>query len=57
MNPEDRLARALRAQAVGGRPVNPAPPRRAALSGGVILVIALALGLLCGAVAGLVTVL
>jgi hypothetical protein len=65
-DPERLLSQALRAQAAGV-PVNgpappvpppaPAPPERSSLSAGWLLLIALVLGLLAGAVAGLVTVL
>lgn len=57
---EDLLAQALRAQAAGapGRgPAHPGGPRRAALPAGWVLLIALVLGLLAGAAAGLITVL
>lgn len=58
---EDLLSQALRAQAAGlpGGPPRPAAarPARLRLPAGWLLLIALVLGLLAGAAAGLVTVL
>jgi hypothetical protein len=63
-DPERLLSQALRAQAAGvpvSRPQPPPPPAapadRSSLPAGWLLLIALVLGLLAGAVAGLVTVL
>jgi len=63
-DPERLLSQALRAHAAGMPVSRPLPPPRAAaapdrwsLPAGWVLLIALVLGLLAGAVAGLVTVL
>ncbi len=56
---EDLLSQALRAQAAGmpARGQRPPPAQRSLLPAGWVLLIALVLGLLAGAAAGLVTVL
>ena len=61
MDSEQLLSQALRAQAAGmparGHRPPPQPPQRTQLTAGWVLLIALVLGLLAGAAAGLVTVL
>ena len=61
MDSEQLLSQALRAQAAGmptgGHRPPPPPPQRTQLTAGWVLLIALVLGLLAGAAAGLVTVL
>lgn len=58
MDSEQLLAQALRAQAVSTPTYGPArTPQRQGLTTGWVLLLALVMGLLAGAVAGLVTVL